>query len=170
MATASTVDCSLMFLSGLRGYHEYRTVWTPQLNEVLPTIHERTNPHDRYAIAARKRLTGCIGESTVGHLPKEISRVTRFIMLYGAVVTVKVLDTHHRRSPLVQGGLEIPIQVIVKMECNSQNKDALSRYEALVNQYYKEPVDGKFEDVTATILNDIDSDTDEEADETSSDR
>ena len=53
---------------------------------------------------------------------------------------------------------------------NSQNKDALSRYEALVNQYYKEPVDGKFEDVTATILNDIDLDTDEEVDETSSDR
>ena len=50
------------------------------------------------------------------------------------------------------------------MECNSQNKDALSRYEALVNQYYKEPVDGKFEDVTATILNNIDSDTDEEVD------
>ena len=113
MATASTVDCSLMFLSGLRGYHEYRPVWTPQLNEVLPTIHERTNPHDHYAIAARKRLTGCIGESTVGHLPKEISRVTRFIMLYGGVVTVKILDTHHRRLPLVQGGLEIPIQVIL---------------------------------------------------------
>ena len=48
------------------------------------------------------------------------------------------------------------------MECNLQNKDALTRYEALVNQYYKEPVDGKFEEVTATILNDIDSDTDEE--------
>ena len=161
---------SLMFLNGLRGYHEYRAVWTPQLNEGLPTIHERTNPHDRYAIAARKRLTGCIGESTVSHLPKEISRVTRFIILYGAVVTVKVLDTHHHRSPLVQGGLEIPIQVIVKLECNSQNKDALSRYEALVNQYYKETVDRKFEDVTTTILNDIESDTDEEVDETSSDR
>ena len=91
-------------------------------------------------------------------------------MLYGAVVTVKVLDTHHHRLPLVQGGLEIPIQVIVKTECNSQNKDALSRYEALVNQYYKEPIDGKFEDVTATILNDIDLGTDEEVDETSSDR
>ena len=56
------------------------------------------------------------------------------------------------------------------MECNSQNKDALSRYEALVNQYYKETVDRKFEDVTTTILNDIDSDTDKEVDETSSDR
>ena len=83
-------------------------------------------------------------------------------MLYDAVVTVKVLDTHPRRSPLVQGGLEIPIQVIVKMECNLQKKDALTRYEALVNQYYKEPVNGKFEGVTATILNDIDLDTDEE--------
>ena len=62
----------------------------------------------------------------------------------------------------MQGGLEIPIQGTVKMECNSQNKDALTRYEALVNQYYKEPVDGKFEDVTAAILNDIDSDTNEE--------
>ena len=62
--------------------------------------------------------------------------------MYGPVVTVKVLDTHHCRSPLVQGSLEIPIQVIVKMERNSQNKDTLSRYEALVNQYYKEPVDG----------------------------
>ena len=48
------------------------------------------------------------------------------------------------------------------MKCNSQNKDSLTRYEALVNQYYKEPVDEKFEDVTATILNDTDSDTDEE--------
>ena len=57
-------------------------------------------------------------------------------MLYGAVVTVKVLDTHPCKSPLVQGGLEIPIQVIVKMEYNLQNKDALTRYEAYVNQYY----------------------------------
>ena len=123
---------------------------------------KRLTPYDCYAIAARKRVTGCIVKSTVGHLPKEIPRVTWFILLYGAVVKVKVLDTHPHRSPLVQGGLEIPIQVIVKMECKSQNKDALTRCEALVNQFYKEPVDGKFEDVTATIVNDIDFDTDEE--------
>ena len=83
-------------------------------------------------------------------------------MLYGAVVIVNFLDTYPCRSPFVQGGLEIPIQVIVRMECNSQNKDAQTRYEALVNQYYKEPVVEKFEDVIATILNDIDSDTYEE--------
>ena len=55
------------------------------------------------------------------------------------------------------------------MECNSQNKDALTRYKALVHQYYKEPVDGKFEDVTASILNDIDLDTDEETVATATD-
>ena len=54
---------------------------TPWLNEVLPMIHERTNLHDRYAIAARKSVSGCIVESAVGHLPKEIPRVTWFIIL-----------------------------------------------------------------------------------------
>ena len=151
MASTST-DLCLTFLSNFRGYHVYRAVWTPGLNEVLSMVHERTNPHGHYAIAARKRLAGCIGESTVGHLPKKISSVTRFIMLYGAVVTVKVLETHHCRAPLVQGGLKILIHVVVKMECNSQNKDAISRYEALISQYYKEPVEGNFEHITATIL------------------
>ena len=65
-------------------------------------------------------------------------------MLYCAVVTVRVLDTLPDISLLMQGGLEIPIQVIRKIECNSHKNDALTRYEALVNQLYKEPVDEKF--------------------------
>ena len=166
MATASTTDLSLSFPCGLRGYHEYKAIWTPALHEILPTIHERGNPYDRYTIAARKSLPGTLAvESTVGHLPREISRLTRFIMLHGAIVVVKVLDTHHRRSPLVQGGLEIPIQVIVKMDYSPQNKDALFKYEPLVEQYYKEPVDGKFEDVTDTVLKDLESDADEETED-----
>ena len=163
---ASTTDLSLSFLCGLRGYHEYRALWTPTLHEVLPTIHESGNPFDRYAIAARKSLLGTLAvESTVGHLPREISRLTRFIMLHGAIVVIKVTDTHHRRSPLVQGGLEIPVQVTVKMDYSPQNKDALFKYESLVEQYYKEPVDGKFEDVTDTVLKDLESDADAEADD-----
>ena len=81
-------------------------------------------------------------------------------MLRGAMVVVKILDTHHHRSPLVPGGLEIPIQMTVKMEYSSQNKDALFKYESLVEQYYKEPVDGKFDDVTDTVLKDLESDAD----------
>ena len=76
--------------------------WTPILGDRMPAIHESGNAHDPYAIAARKRLPGTLMESTVGHLPKEISRITRYIMLYGALVSVRIVDTHRRRSPLVQ--------------------------------------------------------------------
>lgn len=48
------------------------------------------------------------------------------------------------------GGLEIPIQVIVKIEYSPQNKDALFKYKSLIEQYYKEPVDSIFDDVTDT--------------------
>ena len=48
------------------------------------------------------------------------------------------------------------------MECNLQNKDTQTSCEALMNEYYKESVDGKFKDVTTNILNDTDQDTDEE--------
>ena len=76
----------MCFLCGLRGYHVYMKDWTPTLNDVLSTIHESGNIHDCYAIAARKCLSGSVVDSTVGHLPKEISRVTRFIMLYGVLL------------------------------------------------------------------------------------
>ena len=101
----------------LEDIHEYRALWTPTLHEVLTTIHESGNPYDHYAIAARKSLPGTLAvESTVGHLPREICRLTRFIMLHCAIVVIKVTDTQHRRSPLVQEGLEIPVQVTVKMD------------------------------------------------------
>ena len=41
-------------------------------------------------------------------------------------------------------------------------KNILTRCKALVNQYYKEPVDGKIEAVTSTVLNNIDSGKDQE--------
>ena len=65
----------------------------------------------------------------------------------------------------MQGGLKIPIQVIVKMDYSPQNKHAVLKYKSLVEQYYKEPVDGKIEDVTDTVLKDLELDADEETDD-----
>ena len=157
-----TTDLSLNFLCGLRGYHVYQTVWTPRLNEVLSTEHKRNNLYDRHAIAAKKKLPGRISNSIIGHLPKEISRITQYIILYGAVVTLKVCDTHYRRSPLVQGGLEIPVKVEVKLECSEKNRLAIAKYQSLVGQLYREPVDGIFEDATASILQEVGCDVDED--------
>lgn len=111
-------------------------------------------------IAARKILPGSITESTVRHQPKEVSGVTRFILLCGATVTFKVLDIRHRRLPLVHGGLEIPVQVTVKLDYNPQNKAAIVKYDALVQQLYKESVDGKFDDIAKTVLKDMAENTD----------
>lgn len=87
-------------------------------------------------------------------------------MLYGAIVTIKVVDTQYRRSPLLQGGLEIPIQVTVKMDYNQENKDAIAKYKSLVEQQYKEPgEDGNYEDVTASVLQELESDTGSEEDQ-----
>ena len=67
-------------------------------------------------------------------------------------MSYKVMDVHHRRSPLVQGGLEIPCQVILEMEMTDKNSLAIAEYKRLVSEQYQEPVNGKFPDDTQQIL------------------
>ena len=47
------------------------------MDEELGTIQDNHNP---YAIAAKKLLPGHLAASTVEHLPREISRITHFLM------------------------------------------------------------------------------------------
>ena len=105
-----------------------------------------SNPFDRYAIAAMKLVTlvGISRQQVVEHLPKEISRFTWFIMEHGAAVAVKIVDIKHRRSPLVQGGLEIPIEFVVVMLFSAANKQAIDKYKRLVDNHYEEPIDKSF--------------------------
>ena len=58
----------------------YKEIWKPTVGDVLFSIHERNNQHDRYAIAATKLLRGRLSNVTLGHLPREISRFTRFLI------------------------------------------------------------------------------------------
>ena len=152
-------DISTRFLCGLRGYHEYCHVWTPVENEVFCVRQEKRNPHDYYAIAALKQ------QQVVSHLPREISRFTWFIINHGAAVSVKVVDINYRRSPLVQGGLEIPIEVCVVMPLSDANKRALDTYRTLINENYEEPVNGNFPDVTATVLADLHTSSESETED-----
>ena len=109
---------------GLHSFHVYKELWNHRLNEKLDTIHEENKPHDCYAVAAIRKPVSRLTPVIVGHLLREISRFTRFIILHGA--TVK-----YRRSPLIQGGLEIPVEVEVQMENPSENQQVLSKYKTL---------------------------------------
>jgi hypothetical protein len=140
------------FLCGLRGYHEYHTIWSPTIGEELVAKHESHSVQDRYAIAALKLLPGTIHPSVVGHLPRKISRFTYYIIIHGGRVSCQVISVRYRRSPLVQGGLEIPVRVIIDMDIADSNTQVLKKYEELVVVYYKEPENGTFNDVTASVF------------------
>ena len=69
------------------------------------------------------------------------------------VVCAKVIGKNHRRSPLVQGGLENPVQVTAEMDLTERNKGILEKYKQIVVSNYKEPgIDGHFDDCTKEVL------------------
>ena len=85
------------------------------------------------------------------HLPREISRATRFFLLRGGVCAKVIGNRNHKRSPLVQGGLEIPVQVTAEMDLTERNKAILKKYKQIVVSNYKEPgIDGHFDGCTKT--------------------
>ena len=63
-------------------------------------------------------------------------------------------------------GSEITIAVTVTMPYSLQpNKKAMMKYENLMNNRYKEPEDGKFEDATKEILEAVSGDSNTDYDE-----
>ena len=65
-------------------------------------------------------LPGTLDLTIVGHIPRELSRYIWFALQLGAGITGKVKSDRHRPSPLLQGGLKIP--VIVTVEWKDANK------------------------------------------------
>ena len=122
-----------MFSSAVGGYHHYRNTWFPQELEVLDCYHDFESTIDMFAIKKCKS-----NGQIVGHLPREISKVTKFLFDRGAVVQATLSTTHYKRSPLVQGGLEIACKVSVKMRETIKNHLLMDRYFELVISLYTE--------------------------------
>ena len=87
----------LSLQAAVRGFHVYKAIWEPKDSEVLACSHEENNTHDPFAIKTCQLDSG----KTVGHLPMELSRISKFILDRGAKITVKLCETHYRRSPLI---------------------------------------------------------------------
>ena len=95
----------------LRGLHVYGNSenWVPYQDECLTFQRELSNVHDQFAVAGQTDLHGRQAV-TVGHVPREISRFVWYALQHGALIRAKVTDPNPKRSPLVQGGLEIPLE------------------------------------------------------------
>ena len=76
---------------------------------------------------------------TVGHLPREISRPTKYLLDRGATILAKLTVTHYRKSPLFQGGLEIPCEATVSMSGSIKGHMLLQHYQNMVDELYCQP-------------------------------
>ena len=123
--------------SNSRSFHVYQKFWQPELNETLVCIHERGNEFDAFSVKTVRALDN----ATVGHLPKEISRPTRYLLDRGATAKAVITCSYYRRSPLFRGVLEIPCLVTVRMPGTIRNNLLLDRYRELVTELCCEPKD-----------------------------
>ena len=74
----------------------------------------------------------------VGHLPKKISRATKFLLDRGANVT-DLSSTYYRRSPLFQGGLEIPSTVKVCFPASIKASMLIGKHKEIAERLYIQP-------------------------------
>ena len=74
---------------------------------------------------------------------KEISRVTKFWLDRGGNVSATLTSTHYRRSPVGQGGIEIPCAVTVSMFGTVINQLLMERYKELFETLSTEPKEGE---------------------------
>ena len=137
---------SFEFTAAVRGFHYYRRFWVPKPSHKLFCFFEPDNPFDEFAIKVCEE-----GKSTpVGHLPREISRATKFFLDRGATVTAQLTSTHYRRSPLVQGGMEIACKVTASITGTCVNLLLIERYKQLIQDTYTEPQN---EEILGSYLN-----------------
>ena len=96
-ANQFTVKCTV------RSHHVYKRIWTPQASERLETVCEVNNEHDKYAVAVHL----CNTVTTIGHIPREITRTCHFFIKSKGEITGEV-GGRRRRCTAPCGGLEVP--------------------------------------------------------------
>ena len=125
---APPVPAEFSFSSAIRGHHVYMSAWQPFIGEHLEIEGENSNAHDRFAVAVIKVCPARGTRKVVGHIPREISNIIWHFLSHGGegkcIVTEK-----RRRSPLVQGGLEVPCCIRL-----SGKKSLLRKAETLIRK------------------------------------
>ena len=113
------------FYSAVRDYDDFKKYWEPVANQQFDSAHEVDNPYDYFEI---KTCTRGRNGHTARYSPMEISRPTKYILQRGATVVATFLSSNYRRSPLVQGGLEIQCCIATFVSETLKNKEFIQKY------------------------------------------
>ena len=101
------------------------------MSEIFRCEFEPDNQFDMFAVKV------CLDEKIVGHILREISRPTKFILDRGAQIFATIRSTVVRRSPLFQGGLEVLCMVKVSLPKTVKGQQLLKRYKEMVFKLYR---------------------------------
>ena len=88
--------------------------WKPKLNEKLDCLHEPDILFDIFAAQT------CSGNETALGPYHVLSRAAKFLLDRGSVIVVFLSHTNHRKSPLVQGGMENPYKSFCDYDASSK--------------------------------------------------
>ena len=102
-------------------------------------------------------MTKTLAASIVGHMPRELSRFIWYVIERGARITATLVFTQAKDSPLVQGGLEIPVIVKVEWE-NEINLQRLKKKVASLSYSLEEDYVAESKDILEEILKENDCD------------
>ena len=90
----------------VRGYHAYKDIWDPVLEDQFGTKHHKHNSHDNSTYAVAVVLLYTKVEMVVEHLPREIAKECGLFTYHGSSITGIVEGKRHRtKEPC--GGIEI---------------------------------------------------------------
>ena len=99
---------------------------------------DRRNEFDAFSV----KTIRAVDNATVGHLTREISRPTKYLLDRGATVKAVITCLYYRHSgEPFQGDLEIPCSVTVSLPGTIRNHLLLDRYKELVTDLHCEPKD-----------------------------
>ena len=74
---------NIIFSAAVRVFHVYKASCKPKEDELLECSHEKDNPYDSFSIKIFKPDSP---PEIVGHLPLEISQITKFVINRGVQV------------------------------------------------------------------------------------
>ena len=98
MADSHAAWFSVCVNGAVRGYHIYGTTWNPYVGEQLTTVPETANREDKYAVAVKQNGDDESDAVTVGHIPREISKLSSFFIRRGGLISCEVTGDKRRSN------------------------------------------------------------------------
>ena len=109
------------FALAVHGYHVYKDVWKPSIGEKLVAKREFNNPMDKHAVKVVK------DDETVGHLPREFSRIAWCFLARSGEISVEVIGRRRHCKQLCRG-----MEILCQLEFNCSNKAQMKRLKELL--------------------------------------